>query len=113
MGEEETFPSIQCFDGSHIFFAQGKIKDLEILFHPVFVDGFGNDNHIALKQKTQGGLGSCFSIAGADGSQYGVGEQIVSTFRKGSPGFDLTAVLFHIFFGGLLLLEYMGFHLDL
>lgn len=71
----------------------------------------GNDDHVALQQKAQRGLCRCFAVFGADFGQYGIGEKVLSALGKGTLGFMLNAVLFHIFMCGFLLMEHMGFDL--
>ena len=111
MGEEQAFAAVQCFNGSHILGGEGEIEQLEVLLHPLLVDRFRDNDHVALQQKAQGGLGGSLAVLGTDGGQHGVGEHILAALGKGAPGFDLAAVLLQVFPGQLLLLEDMGLDL--
>ncbi len=111
MGEEQALAAIQCFDCCHIFCGQREIKQIKVLLHPLFVGGFRNDNHIALKQETKGGLSHGLAVLLTDFCQYRIGEHIVASLCERSPGLNLTTVLFQIFLCGLLLLEHMSLDL--
>ena len=71
----------------------------------------GDDDHTALEQEPQGGLGGGLAVLFADLRQHGVGEHILAPLGKRAPGLDLAAVLLQIFPGHLLLLEHVSLHL--
>ena len=72
---------------------------------------FRNDDHIALEQEAQSCLCGSLSVFSADFCQYRICKHIFAAFCKRSPGFNLAAVFFQIFFCDFLLLEYMCFDL--
>ena len=111
MGEEKAVPCIQSFDLFHFIICQREIKDIKVLFHAVFMRGLWDQDHIALKEKTQRGLRDGLSVSLTDLFEYRVVEIVIFTFCEWSPGHDLGSVLFHIFFCGLLLLEHMCLNL--
>ena len=111
MVEKQAPALIQAANLFHIFFAERKIKHIKVLLHAIFMRGFRNDNHVALNQEPKGRLGGRFAVFLSDSHQHGIGEAALFPFGKGTPGFVLHAIFFHIFMGNLLLLEHMGFHL--
>ena len=56
MGEEQALAAVQCLNLCHVIDRQCKVEQVEVLLHPVFVRGLGNNNHVALHQKAKGGL---------------------------------------------------------
>ena len=101
----------QSFDGGHILGGEGEIEQVEVLLHPIFVDGLRDDDDIALEQEAQGDLCGGLSILCADGGQNRVGEHIFAALCERTPRLDLAAVLFQVLLGDLLLLEDVGFDL--
>ena len=53
MGKERAFPLIQCSDPLHIKVIQDKIKHIEILGHPLYMDGLRYYNNVLLYQIAQ------------------------------------------------------------
>ena len=111
VGEEQALAFIQLADDLHLLLGQREIKDVKVLLHPLLVGGFGDDHHVALQQKAQGGLRGGFVILLTDFVQDGIGEKVVASLGEGAPGLVLHAVLFHVLVRGLLLMEDVGLHL--
>ena len=111
VGEEQALAAVQRLNGGHILGGKGEIKQVKVLLHPLLVDGFRDDDHIALQQEAQSRLGCSLAVLGANGRQGRIGEHILAALGKGTPGFDLAAVLFQVFFGCLLLLEDVSLNL--
>ena len=111
MGEEGALAVVQGPDGHHVLLAELEVKDVQVLRHPLLVGGLRDDHHVALDQKTQGGLGHGLAVLGADGLEGGVGEEVLPSLGEGAPGLVDHAVLGHHLMGGGLLEEGVGLHL--
>ena len=44
--EEETVGGVERGNGLHVISIEFEVKEIQILFHALFVDGLRNDNHI-------------------------------------------------------------------
>ena len=51
MGEKQTLLFIQRADLRHLGRGQLKIEDVDVLYHPLLVNRFGNYHDIILQQK--------------------------------------------------------------
>ena len=47
-----TPTEVERRDTNHLVIGQCEIKDADILYHPLFVHGLGNDHHATLKVRT-------------------------------------------------------------
>ena len=93
MREEKTLATVKCFNCCHIFSCQCEIEDIEVLLHTILVYRLRNDNDITLHQETKSCLCSGFAILGTDLCQNRIREEIIPSFCKWSPRFNLAAIL--------------------
>ena len=82
MGKEQTFAGIQSAYLFHIRRRELKIKDIKVLFHSFFVNGFRNDDNTFLSQKPQCNLSNRFAVFGTDFLHGFVMEKVVAAFGK-------------------------------
>ena len=64
--EKGAFVLVEHFDGLHFFFAEMKIKHLEIFFNPFFSDGFRDGDDATLDQPAKGHLSNGFVVLLSD-----------------------------------------------
>src|SRR5579885_1118944 len=109
--EEAAGSGVQRPDRRHIFLAQIKIEDAEVLHDSFQANRFGNCYDPSLSQPAQNDLPHSFLILARNGTQHLVLKNVVFAFCKRSPGFDLHMVFLQKCLGVNLLIEWMGFHL--
>lgn len=80
MREEQGVSGIQSLYLCHFLTGQGKVKNVQILLHPLLMCGFGDHNDPALDQEAKSHLGRRFIIAAADAEQSRIGKETVFTF---------------------------------
>ena len=92
MVEEAAYLRIQRFYGIHIFSAQFKVEDVEILNNTLLADRLWDHHHSSVRQPAQDHLCDRFSVFSGNGKQQFILKDIVFTLRKRSPRFDLNIV---------------------
>ena len=97
MVEEQTFAGLQRGYRLHIRRVQGKIKDVEVLRHPLLSNRLRNDDDIALRQPSENDLGDTLAVFFRDGRQHLVVKNIVLSLSERAPRFDLDIVFFEKF----------------
>lgn len=88
-------PQIKLCDLCHIFITKGKIPDIHILHHAVFVHGFRNYDHASLHIPPKGCLSRALPIFFPDLCQYRMSEDSIISFSKWSPRFWNHSVFSH------------------
>ena len=106
-----AFVLMEHLDGLHFFFAELKIKYLEIFLNPFFSDGFRDGDDATLDEPTKDYLGNGFVVVLPNRSEEFIGKKAVFPFGKGSPRFDLDLVFLQKFLGLDLLVKGMRFDL--
>ena len=102
-----TFPGFKCGDGLHLFFRERKVKDVEVLGHPLLVYSLGDDHHIALVQPAEDDLPHCPSVLLSNGFQHGIVPYVILPLGKRRPRLMLDGFFLQERIGGLLLEERM------
>ena len=110
MGEEEAVLLIEPFDLPHFFRREHEVKYVQILFHPVPVDGLGDDHHVFLQEEAQRRLRRSLAVRRADAGQHRIREEVAPALRKRRPRFVNDAIAPHDLVELFLLMEDVGLH---
>ena len=83
--KETAFSCIHCCNHSHVLFAQGEIKYLEIFFHPLPLYALWNADNTSLDQPAQHYLSNALSVFAPDFLKNFILEKAVFAFCKRRP----------------------------
>ena len=111
MVEEEAVGGVERSNLLHVLSIKFEVEEVQILLHPLLVDGLRDDDYVALQQPAQGYLCSCLAVLLANFGEGRVGEQSVLAFCQRSPCHEFGAKLIHELTGLVLLVEHMRLHL--
>lgn len=106
-----TPTEVERRDTNHLVIGQCEIKDADILYHPLFVHGLGNDHHATLKVPAQNDLSDALPVFLCNLCDDGIAEYVVMAFSKWCPGLVLDVLLLHKLVGRLLHEERMRLNL--
>ena len=98
-------------DLGHFLISQGEVPDVDVLLHPLHMDGLGDDGHVPLGTPAEGHLGRDLAVLFAGLGQLRVGEDAMLALRQRSPRLRHHAVCLHIVDALLLNEEGVLFHL--
>lgn len=77
-----TVAKVQRGNGVHLFFAQRKTKNIEIFYHSLLADGFGDGGNSPLIMPAQNHLGNRFFMAGRNFYQGFLFKDVFLCFRQ-------------------------------
>ena len=80
MVEEETVGGVERSNLLHVLSIKFKVEEVQILLHPLLVNGLRDDDYVALQQPAQGYLCGSLAVFLANLGEGRVGEQSVLFF---------------------------------
>ena len=69
-------------DLGHFLISQGEVPDVDVLLHPLHMDGLGDDGHVPLGTPAEGHLGRDLAVLFAGLGQLRVGEDAMLALRQ-------------------------------
>ena len=86
--KELTLVLVKTGHGLHVVIGQFKVEDIDVLGHPLLVNGLWNDRDAPLQEPTQDDLTIGLAVLGCNLGNRFVGEDVVLTFGEWCPGFN-------------------------
>ena len=88
MIKELTLVLVKTGHGLHVVIGQFKVEDIDVLGHPLLVNGLWNDRDAPLQEPTQDDPTIGLAVLGCNLGNRFVGEDVVLTFGEWCPGFN-------------------------